>query len=88
MTGSAVAILISYWIAQCIACVYNTQKRSALLSWHVALVAGALQTIQQMNPLAPDPEHRSAIEKGWKEGQDYFRVETAVVCHDGESIQV
>jgi len=49
---------------------------------------GALQTIQQMNPLAPDPEHRSAIEKGWKEGQDYFRVETAIVCHDGESIQV
>jgi hypothetical protein len=41
-----------------------------------------------MNPLAPDPEHRSAIEKGWKEGQDYFRVETAIVCHDGESIQV
>jgi hypothetical protein len=41
-----------------------------------------------MNPLAPDPEHRSAIEKGWKEGQDYFRVETPVICHDGESIQV
>ncbi|GFG33633.1 hypothetical protein Cfor_03387, partial [Coptotermes formosanus] len=49
--------------------------------------SGALQTIQQMNPLAPDPEHRSAIEKGWKEGQDYFRVEAAIICHDGESIQ-
>ncbi|XP_069684497.1 SEC14-like protein 1 isoform X1 [Periplaneta americana] len=48
---------------------------------------GALQTIQQMNPLAPDPEHRSAIEKGWKEGQDYFRMETPIICHDGESIQ-
>lgn len=49
--------------------------------------SGPLQTIQQMNPLATDPEHRSAIEKSWKEGVDYFRVETSVVCHDGESIQ-
>ncbi|XP_049811451.1 protein real-time isoform X1 [Schistocerca nitens] len=48
---------------------------------------GPLQTIQQMNPLATDPEHRSVIEKSWREGQDYFRVEAPVVCHDGESIQ-
>nr|CAD7445480.1 unnamed protein product [Timema bartmani] len=49
--------------------------------------SGALQTIQNMNPLATDPEHRSVIDKTWKEGQDYFRVESPVVCHDGESIQ-
>lgn len=41
-----------------------------------------------MNPLAVDHEHRSAIDKHWKEGVDYFRMETPVVCHDGESIQV
>ncbi|XP_066998063.2 SEC14-like protein 1 [Anabrus simplex] len=49
--------------------------------------SGPLQTIQQMNPLATDPEHRSAIEKCWKEGTDYFRVESPLICHDGESIQ-
>ena len=41
-----------------------------------------------MNPLAPDPEHRSALEKSWKEGKDYFKVESPIICHDGESIQV
>lgn len=41
-----------------------------------------------MNPLATDPEHRSVIEKCWKEGQEYFKVEQSVICHDGESIQV
>ncbi|XP_063220835.1 SEC14-like protein 1 isoform X2 [Bacillus rossius redtenbacheri] len=49
--------------------------------------SGALQTIQNMNPLAPDLEHRSVIDKAWQEGRDYFRVEPALVCHDGESIQ-
>jgi len=34
-----------------------------------------------------DQEHYTAIEKGWKEGADYFRVEAPIVCHDGESIQ-
>uniref|UniRef100_A0A0K2VA77 Uncharacterized protein n=1 Tax=Lepeophtheirus salmonis TaxID=72036 RepID=A0A0K2VA77_LEPSM len=33
-----------------------------------------------------DP-HKSCIEKSWKEGVDYFRVENPIVCHDGESIQ-
>lgn len=31
--------------------------------------------------------HVSCIEKGWKEGVDYFKVESSIVCHDGESIQ-
>ena len=35
-----------------------------------------------------DPEHYTAIGRGWKEGLDYFRVEPPIVCHDGESIQV
>ncbi|CAG0891982.1 unnamed protein product [Darwinula stevensoni] len=48
---------------------------------------GPLQTIQSMNPLAPDTEHRSSLEKSWKEGADYVKVEPSFVCHDGESIQ-
>ena len=34
-----------------------------------------------------EPEHFSNIGRGWKEGEDYFRVEVPIVCHDGESIQ-
>ena len=34
-----------------------------------------------------EPEHLSNIGRGWKEGEDYFRVEVPIVCHDGESIQ-
>ena len=30
----------------------------------------------------------SCIEKGWREGVDFFKVESSIVCHDGESIQV
>ena len=33
-------------------------------------------------------EHKSCIEKCWREGVDYFKVETSIVCHEGESIQV
>ncbi len=31
--------------------------------------------------------HTSCIEKSWREGVDYFKVENSIVCHDGESIQ-
>jgi len=31
--------------------------------------------------------HVSCIEKSWKEGSDFFKVEQSIVCHDGESIQ-
>ena len=31
--------------------------------------------------------HVSCIEKHWREGVDYFKVESSIVCHDGESIQ-
>ncbi len=31
--------------------------------------------------------HVSVIEKQWREGVDYFKVESSIVCHDGESIQ-
>lgn len=34
-----------------------------------------------------DGEHYTFIEKGWKEGEEYFRVEQPIICHDGESIQ-
>jgi len=34
-----------------------------------------------------DQEHYTVLERGWKEGVDYFRVEAPIVCHDGESIQ-
>ena len=29
----------------------------------------------------------SVIEKSWKEGTEYFRIEPSLLCHDGESIQ-
>ena len=32
-------------------------------------------------------EHKSVIDKAWREGVDYFKVENSIVCHDGESIQ-
>ena len=32
-------------------------------------------------------EHKSCIDKSWREGVDYFKVENSIVCHDGESIQ-
>lgn len=37
--------------------------------------------------MTSDPEHYTALEKEWKEGADYFRVEAPIICHDGESIQ-
>ena len=38
--------------------------------------------------MGSDDLHRSVIEKGWREGHEYFRVEPQLICHDGESIQV
>lgn len=38
--------------------------------------------------IGTDDQHRSVIEKTWREGHEYFRVEPQLVCHDGESIQV
>ncbi|XP_037081881.1 SEC14-like protein 1 isoform X2 [Pollicipes pollicipes] len=49
--------------------------------------SGALQVLETLNPLAEDAEHRSVVEKSWKEGVDYFRVEPTLICHDGESVQ-
>ena len=34
-----------------------------------------------------EPEHHSSIGRGWREGEEYFRAEVPIVCHDGESIQ-
>ncbi|KAL0272928.1 UNVERIFIED_CONTAM: hypothetical protein PYX00_005734 [Menopon gallinae] len=34
-----------------------------------------------------DSEHKCVIDKNWKEGKEYFKVETPIVCHDGESVQ-
>jgi len=34
-----------------------------------------------------EPEHHSNIGRGWKEGEEYFRAEAPIICHDGESIQ-
>jgi len=39
-----------------------------------------------MGPTA-EPEHLSNIGRGWREGEDYFRAEAPIICHDGESIQ-
>ncbi|CAL8074678.1 unnamed protein product [Orchesella dallaii] len=45
---------------------------------------GTLQT----TPGLTENDHKSVIDKQWKEGHDFFRVETSIVCHDGESVQV
>ncbi|CAG0918491.1 unnamed protein product [Notodromas monacha] len=45
------------------------------------------KAVHSINPLASDSDHRTVFEKGWKEGTDYFLVEDAITCHDGESIQ-
>lgn len=30
---------------------------------------------------------KSIIDKNWKEGSDFEKVEASVICHDGESVQ-
>lgn len=47
------------------------------------LTGGPLHTIQHIM----DHEHKSVIEKSWKENQDYYKMEPRIICHDGESIQ-
>lgn len=47
---------------------------------------GAMGVIDAV--MGSDDQHRSVIEKGWREGHEYFRVEPQLICHDGESIQV
>nr|XP_045585059.1 SEC14-like protein 1 isoform X3 [Procambarus clarkii] len=46
---------------------------------------GAMGVIDAV--MGSDDQHRSAIEKTWREGHEYFRVEPQLICHDGESIQ-
>ncbi|XP_045122663.1 SEC14-like protein 1 isoform X10 [Portunus trituberculatus] len=46
---------------------------------------GAMGVIDAV--MGSDDLHRSVIEKGWREGHEYFRVEPQLICHDGESIQ-
>lgn len=50
------------------------------------LPTGAMGVIDAV--MGSDDQHRSVIEKGWREGHEYFRVEPQLICHDGESIQV
>ncbi|KAK7085916.1 hypothetical protein SK128_015886, partial [Halocaridina rubra] len=47
--------------------------------------SGAMGVIDAV--MGSDEQHRSVIEKTWREGYEYFRVEPQLVCHDGESIQ-
>ncbi|XP_042218419.1 SEC14-like protein 1 isoform X2 [Homarus americanus] len=46
---------------------------------------GAMGVIDAV--MGSDDQHRSVIEKTWREGHEYFRVEPQLICHDGESIQ-
>jgi len=46
---------------------------------------GAMGVIDAV--IGSDTQHKSMIEKTWREGHDYFRVEATAVFHDGESIQ-
>lgn len=50
------------------------------------LFLGAMGVIDAV--MGSDEQHRSVIEKTWREGHEYFRVEPQLICHDGESIQV
>ena len=50
------------------------------------LFSGAMGVIDAV--MGSDDQHRSVVEKSWREGYEYFRVEPQLVCHDGESIQV
>ncbi|XP_065203554.1 SEC14-like protein 1 [Planococcus citri] len=36
---------------------------------------------------SPGSEQKSIIDRSWKEGEDYEKVENSFVCHDGESVQ-
>ncbi|XP_071547892.1 SEC14-like protein 1 isoform X2 [Panulirus ornatus] len=47
--------------------------------------SGAMGVIDAV--MGSDEQHRSIIEKTWREGHEYFRVEPQLICHDGESIQ-
>lgn len=51
--------------------------------------AGKTTTVvsSSSEPSAAINEHKSVIDKAWREGVDYFKVENSIVCHDGESIQ-
>lgn len=60
--------------------------KSYKLSLHITISTGAMGVIDAV--MGSDDLHRSAIDKTWREGHDYFRVEPQLVCHDGESIQV
>ncbi|CAL4110754.1 unnamed protein product, partial [Meganyctiphanes norvegica] len=46
---------------------------------------GAMGVIDAV--MGSDNQHKSHIEKTWREGHEYFRVEPTGVFHDGESIQ-
>jgi hypothetical protein len=47
------------------------------------MVTSSSNTVDTAN----SSEHKSCIDKSWREGVDYFKVENSIVCHDGESIQ-
>lgn len=46
---------------------------------------GAMGVIDAV--MGSDAQHKSVIEKTWREGHEYFGVESKAVFHDGESIQ-
>lgn len=50
-------------------------------------VASSTVVSSSASESATSSEHKSCIEKAWREGVDYFKVENSIVCHDGESIQ-
>jgi len=52
------------------------------------MATGTLQTINGKIPVCENCDHKSVLDKNWKEGQDFSQVENPTTCHDGESIQV
>lgn len=52
------------------------------------LIANVPLTIKECSSHIGDTEHKSVLDKNWKEGREYSKVEAPIVCHDGESVQV
>lgn len=74
--------------------IIQNEDVGSIITWDFDVLRNGVcfSIFRTKNPLttsgSENTEHKSVIEKSWKEGHDFFRVETSTVCHDGESVQV
>lgn len=64
---------------------FDVMRQDVMFS---VLVTHVLLPIKESSSHSCDLEYKSALDKNWKEGKEYSKVETPIVCHDGESVQV